>query len=299
VFVWWWLAVAVVAVVAAAVVELGAGGWHRTGRATTTHVTAARSGTCRQVVVVFPGFTMSGRLVAAAFAPHLGRDDAMVVVGYADRGMDMGAMYAAVMAQIDQLGATVLRLYGGSMGGLCALKFLDQLAASKSTVEEVILVLDTAPSSVADVRTPRWLLGLAGSYRGGPIGTMVWAATSALERRARAEQDSDAELIEASRRAERWVGMPAVASQAHFIASTRIASVTRPRPGPYRLLTRVTYLHGRDATDDPLINIGRALAGWRRLFPDLHVRGIDGRAGRWHLPLVARPREVVQAILAA
>jgi hypothetical protein len=198
----------------------------------------------------------------------------MVVVGYADRGMDLKAMCSAVMAEVDQLGVTVLRLYGGSMGGLCAVRFLEHLTARNSTVEEVVLVLDTAPSSVADVRMPRWVLRLASLYRGGPIGSAVWAATSMLERRADAEDDSDPRLIEASRRAEQWVGMPAVASQVHFITS-----VTRPAvSGPQGLVKRVTYLHGRDATDDPLINVTRAIAGWRRLFPDLRVRTIQGRA---------------------
>ena len=223
---------------------------------------------------------MPGRLVAAAFEPHLGHDDAMVVVGYADRGMDMPAMCSAVMAKVNQLGAdrpaAVRRFHGWTVRfafpGSPRRRGLHSGGSGPRPGHR--------PEQRRRCSDPRWLLRLAGCYRGGPIGSVVWAATSMLERRASAEKDSDPRLIEASRRAERWVGMPAVASQAHFIARGTPPALS----SPHGLVTRATYLHGRDAGDDPLINVGRAVGGWRWLFPDLRVRTIPGRAGRWHLP---------------
>jgi len=44
----------------------------------TVHV--ARSGRTNRVIVVFPGYIMSGATLVRAFAPHVADDDAMVVV---------------------------------------------------------------------------------------------------------------------------------------------------------------------------------------------------------------------------
>jgi hypothetical protein len=61
---------------------------------------------------------------------------------------------------------------------------------------------------------------------------------------------------------------------------------------------RVSFLHGHGPTRDPVIRVGRAIAGWRHAFPELRVVTIHARQGRWHLPLIERPKETVHAILA-
>ena len=67
------------ALLAFIIVDTAAGRWHRSGTVARLHVTPARSGTPGQVLVAFPGYTMSGELLGAAFAPHLSEHDAMVV----------------------------------------------------------------------------------------------------------------------------------------------------------------------------------------------------------------------------
>src|SRR5436305_998009 len=82
-----------------------------------------------------------------------------------------------------------------------------------------VLVVDTSPSRVADVRRPRWLMALGRWYLGGPAGSAVWALASWLEPRPVAEPDADPVLIAAFRRATARVGLPAIASQAAYIAA--------------------------------------------------------------------------------
>ena len=55
----------------------------------------------------------------------------------------------------------------------------------------------------------------------------------------------------------------------------------------------------REAAEaDPLVKISQSIAKWRQAFPDLVVITVSDRDGRWHLPLVERPRETVIALLA-
>ena len=108
--------VPVVAFAGCLVLDALAGRWHRRGRLARPHVTLARSGRPQQVIVAFPGYTMAGHLLSAAFAPCLGEDDAMIVVQYAERGIDVEQIYQAVMVEVARIGAPRLRVYGGSMG---------------------------------------------------------------------------------------------------------------------------------------------------------------------------------------
>src|SRR6266536_1667132 len=256
-----WVAVAaVVAVIGFVLVDTFAGRhWHRRGTQARLHVTPARSGKPEQVIVAFPGYTMAGSLLSAAFAPHLGEHDAMVVVEYAERGVDIEQIYRAVMAEVAAIGAPALRVYGGSMGGMCAKHFLDRYHRDGARYGKVVFLVDTAPSGPADVKRPRWLMALGRWYHGGPVGSAIWSAVSYLEPRPVAEPHGG-ELVPVAE--------------------------------------RVSFLHGHGHANDPVIRVGRAIKGWRQAFPDLKVTTINARKGRWHLPLIERPRETVRAILA-
>jgi len=293
------------ALLAFIIVDTVAGRWHRSGTVARLHVTPARSGTPGQVLVAFPGYTMSGELLGAAFAPHLSEHDAMVVVEYAQRGVDVDAIYAAVLAELVRLAGSgggtatgtppALRVFGGSMGGMCAKHFLDRYHRDGAPYGKVVLVVDTSPSRVADVRRPRWLMALGRWYLGGPAGSAVWALASRLEPRPVAEPDADPVLIAAFRRATARVGLPAIASQAAYIAGFPGLSAGEL----VRVAERVVYLHATDPHRDPVIRVGPAIDGWRYAFPGLAARCIDERHGRWHLPLIERPAETVRAILAS
>jgi hypothetical protein len=288
------VAIATVAVIGFVFADAFAGRWHRRGTVARLHITPARSGSPEQVIVAFPGYTMAGSLLSAAFAPHLGEHDAMIVVGYAERGVDIDQIYDAVMAEVAVIGAPALRVYGGSMGGMCAKHFLDRYHRDGAKYGKVVFLVDTAPSHATDVKRPRWLMALGRWYQGGPVGSAIWAAASYLEPRPVAEPHADPAIIRAFHRATAQVGLPAIASQAAYIASFvgPVAGELVP------VAERVSFLHGYGHAHDPVIRVGRAIIGWRYAFPDLKVTAINARQGRWHLPLIERPSETVHAILA-
>ena len=257
-------------------------------------VTPSQSSVPRQAIVVFPGYVMSGQVLAEAFAPYLRADDAMLTVQYAQRGVDMDRLYQAVMVQLKRLAPSRLRIYGASMGGLCANEFLDRYARDGSPYGEPVLVLDTAPSGTASIKRPGFSFGLASWYRGGPLTSLLWAWGSGLVASPPAEAGANRSLIARGRNAGEWAGMPALTSQAAFMGQLP------PRPAfSSKASARVVYLHGSNPQDDPLIRINRAVEDWRNTFPAMTVNVIRGRAGSWHIPLVERPRETMEALLGA
>src|ERR1039457_1151815 len=62
---------------------------YRTNTTADVKISAPRSGTTRRTIVVFPGYAMPGSTLVKAFAPYVADDDAMVVVNYAERGVDV------------------------------------------------------------------------------------------------------------------------------------------------------------------------------------------------------------------
>ena len=268
---------------------------YRTGTAATVHVTASRAGAARQAVVVFPGYIMSGAQLSRAFAPFLGPGDAMVVADYAERAVDVDGLYRQVMAALEVIRPGSVRVYGASMGGLCARQFLDRYAGDGSPYGQAVLVLDTAPDSAARVKRPDWVFGLASWYRGGPLTSLGWALLNQFGDQPDPEPGADPRIVKAGRRHSTWVGMPALTSQAEFIASSPAL-----RDGELTgRAARVVYLQAREPADDPLVLVADSVDQWRRAFPGLVEVTIDGRAGVWHIPLIERPQETLRAILAA
>ncbi|SDT35189.1 hypothetical protein [Actinoplanes derwentensis] len=255
----------------------------------------ARSATTREALVVFPGYGMPGDLLSEAFAPYLPEDEALIVVRYAERGIDMDDIYQRIMAELRRLGPGEVKLYGASMGGMCARNFLERYRWDGAPFGAVSLVLDSAPSAASRIRRPGWAFGVASWYGGGPLSTATWAAVSAVSPKPPPETDADPALVAEARHAGAWIGTPALASQAHFIA----------RFPPLRgnelvgVVTRATYLRGTGPGMDPLVMIDASLADWRRAFPDLTVRTVTARDPRWHLPIIERPHETMNVILAA
>lgn len=288
-----WCAASTVAVL---LLDLLLGFGYRTRTDSGVVVTPPASGTARQALVVFPGYSMDGEVLSEAFAPSLSSDDAMVVARYAERGVSGAGLYRSIMGELTRLEPDTLRVYGASMGGMCAAEFLTRYAADGAPYGEAVLVLDTAPSNADDVARPDWLLGLSTWYRGGPISSAAWALTSGLTSGDPApEPDANPELIAAAKSRAAWVGTPALTSQGAFIRDFRM-----PAPAILRGVTdHVSYLHARDADNDPLINVPGAIEGWRTVYPDLRATTIPGREGQWHIPLVERPSETMRAMLAA
>ncbi len=264
---------------------------------TNAHVTiiAPRSGTTHRAIVVFPGYVMPGDTLGRAFAPFIDDDDAIVVVTYAERGVNVAQICDTVIAALRAMKPSELRVYGASMGGMLSKLFLDRYRQVGEPYGRVSLVLDSAPASRADIKRPSFLFDVSCWYRGGPLSSAVFAAVSELGPRAPIENDASQELVRAARRAGAWVGMPAATSQACFVA----------RFGPLKegelldVAQDVVYLQGYQPTNDPLIRISDAIAGWRVAFPGLVVVTVQGRNGRWHLPLIEYPRATVQAMSAA
>jgi hypothetical protein len=258
-------------------------------------VTPSHSRTTKQAIVVFPGYVMSGQVLTKAFEPYLSHDDAMVTVQYAQRGVDVNALYQLIMSQLRHLAPHRLRIYGASMGGLCAKAFLDRYVRDGSPFGQPILILDTAPSGANTIKRPTLLFDLASWYRGGPLTSALWAAVSSRQTGPIPEENANRILIEESQHAYEWVGMPALTSQAAFVAE-----FPQPKANDVaRSSIRVVYIHGSNPQDDPLVRIDRAIDDWQTAFPAMTISVIQSRSGRWHIPLVERPRETMKALLDA
>jgi hypothetical protein len=266
---------------------------YRTNTGADVKIIVPRSGTTHRAIVVFPGYIMPGGTLGKAFAPYVGDDDAMVVVNYAERGVNVSQIYDKVMAALNTLRPVELRVYGASMGGMLSKLFLDRYRQAGAPYGKVTLILDSAPAGRNNVKRPSFLLDASCWYRGGPLSSAVWAAVSEFGTKPPTEDDAPQD-IRAARHAGAWVGMPAATSQACFIAKF----------GPLKkdelldVAQQVVYLQGYSPDDDPLVRISDAIAGWRVAFPNLMVITVQGRNGRWHLPLVEYPRETVRAMIA-
>jgi len=289
---WFWWAVAGLPALLSIDALIGFG--YRTNTNADVNIIYPRSGTVHRVIVVFPGFIMPGETLGRAFAPYVADDDALVVVDYAERGVDVSQIYEKVMAALHSLRPVELRVYGASMGGMVSKFFLDHYRQAGAPYGKVTLILDSAPASRVNIKRPAFLFDLSCWYRGGPLSSAVWASLSEFGTKPPTEDGANQDIIRAAHKAGAWVGMPAATSQACFIAKF----------GPLEdgellgIAHQVIYLQGYLSDNDPLVRISDAIAGWRVAFPNLEVTTMQGRNGRWHLPLVEYPRETVRAIIA-
>jgi pimeloyl-ACP methyl ester carboxylesterase len=267
---------------------------YRTNISADVKIIVPRSGTTHRAIVVFPGYVMPGGTLGSAFAPHVADDDAMVVVNYAERGVNVSQIYDKVMAALHTLRPVELRVYGASMGGMLSKRFLDRYRQAGTPYGKVTLILDSAPAGRNNIKRPSFLLDVSCWYRGGPLSSAVWAAVSEFGTMPPTEDDARQDIVRVARLAGAWVGMPALTSQACFIA--KFAPL---KDGELLdVAQQVVYLQGYSPDDDPLVRISDAIAGWRVAFPNLMVITVQGRNGRWHLPLVEYPRETVRAMIA-
>lgn len=267
--------------------------FYRTGTEARVQVVPARQGAAQRAIVILPGYAMTGRYVGQAFAPYVGDGDALVSVDYAQRGVDTREIYRKTMDALRGLKPARLVIYGASMGGMVGADFLRHYQDDGAQFGKVSLILDTAPSTLADIKRPAWLAKATCWYRGGPLSTAVWAAAVGLMADPPAA-DGESQLIDKAHHAGRWVGTAALATQACFISRFALAA---DQVALQQVVSRASYLHGSPATDDPLVNTQSSADGWRTVFPALADVPISGRDGRWHIPLVEQPKETVAAIL--
>lgn len=290
----WWVRLALAGLPVLLTVDALMGLAYRTNTSADVRITLPRSGTTHRAIVIFPGYVMPADILGRAFAPYVADDDAMVIVDYAERGVNISQIYDKVFAALDTLRPVELRIYGASMGGMLTKLFLDHYRQAGAPYGKVTLILDTALASRNNVKRPSWLLDLSCWYRGGPLSTAVWAAVIEFGTRPPTEDEAPQDLVRAARSAGAWVGMPAATSQACFIA--KFAPL---REGELLdVVQQLVYLQGYSPDDDPLVRISDAVASWRVAFPDLRVITLPGRPARWHLPLVEYPRETVRSIIA-
>ncbi|WP_239340685.1 hypothetical protein [Frankia sp. CiP3] len=270
-------------------VDTAAGAFYRTGREASLVSVPPQSGRLSTLIIVFPGYLMPAAEVGRAFAPHLDPSTGLLLVQYAERGVDPKAIRTTLVPSIRSLRPERIIFYGASMGGMCAHDVLQDTDDLGIPVE---LVLDTAPASPDDVRRPGWSFAPARAYRGGPIASGIWRLLASLPgTRPDPEPDADRDAIASARHRTAAAGMPAVTSEADYINGFVLH-------GPVRQPSRVVYLHAANADRDPLIRVDRAMARWRIVYPGLVAEEIPGRHGDWHIPIVERPAETVAAIMA-
>lgn len=268
---------------------------YRTDTAAHVKVIAPRSSIARRAIVVFPGYVMLGDTVGRAFAPFVAQDDALVVVDYADRGVNASQICDETLAALRTLKPRELLVYGASMGGMIGKLFLDRYRKVGAPYGRATLVLDSAPATWLNVKRPSFLFGMSCWYRGGLLSSATWACISEFVPKPPLESDASPDIVGAARQAGAWAGMPALTSQTCFIR----AFGPLKNQEPTDVTRRVIFLQGVRPNDDPLIRIPDAIAGWRVAFPNLTVITVEGRDGRWHLPLVEYPHTTVRAILSS
>jgi hypothetical protein len=280
---------------AVTLLDMAAGVFYRTSTAAVLHVTSPAKGPVERALVVFPGYAMPGDDLSRAFAPFLPAVDAMIVVEYAERGVDVPAIYNSVMAELAVLAPHEVTVYGGSMGGMLARDFLDLYHVNGAPWGKVTLVLDSAPSSSARTRGSAPIFWISSWYRGGPLSTAIAAVVGQGSPEPQLEPDANPEAATAARHASAWIGMPALTSQAAFIAM-----FSPLREGELEeVVARAVYLKGHGPSADPVVDTDDSIVDWRRAVPGMTVVIVPGREARWHLPLIERPRETMAAILAA
>jgi hypothetical protein len=257
-------------------------------------VIGPRLGRASRAIVVFPGYIMSGAILGKAFEPYVADDDTLVVINYAERGVNVSEINDKVMAALQTLAPVELRVYGGSMGGMLSKLFLDHYRKAGAPYGKVTLVLDSAPSGRNDVKRASFLFDVSCWYSGGPLSSAIWAAVSEFDAKPPTEHDASQDIVRAARRAGAWVGTPAATSQACFIGKFDPLKTGELLD----IANKVVYLRGSSSNDDPLVRTSEAIAGWRVAFPDITVVTLQGRNARWHLPLVEYPRETVSALTA-
>ncbi len=288
---------AVAALVALACVDDLVGTFfYRTSTKARIEVVPARDQPAHRAIVILPGYMMSGVIVAKAFSPFVSKRDALIGVDYADRGVNPDDIYRQVMKALYSVVPSRVIFFAGSMGGMVAIDLLARYEEDGAPFGKISVVFDTAPGAWSDIRRPAWLFDVGCWYRGGPISSAVWAMISSTMTQPTSESIANPALIAAARQSGMWVGMPAITTQACYIRrfSLPIGAVELGRA-----VRQVLYLHGSRPQDDPLVDINSSIKHLRRSFPGLRVITIPGRLGRWHLPLVERPQETVDAFIAA
>jgi pimeloyl-ACP methyl ester carboxylesterase len=283
--------------VAVLAVDSLAGLAYNTSTTVAVVVTKPPSGQVNEALVVFPGYAGPATPISHAFASHLGQQEAMIVVNYAQRGIDDEAIYRLVVGQLDLLQPQRVRILGGSMGGMVAVRFLARYAArpERTRFGRVVLVLDTAPSGPNRIRRPQWLFAVSSWYRGGPITSAIWTLISRWGDRPIPEPGADQSIIADGERENALVGTPALTTQAAYIDSFSPTEI----PGIRDAVLRATYLKAQSAQHDPLVDVDASIADWTIALPNLTVTTIANRRGEWHLPWTYRPNETITVVNAA
>jgi pimeloyl-ACP methyl ester carboxylesterase len=265
---------------------------YRTDTQPSVAVVGPRQGSARRVLVILPGFLMPGSAVGKAFAPYIEADDAIIAVNYAERGVDPATIYGQVRRELDRLKPRQILIYGASMGGLVALDLAGRYHQDGQPFGRPVLVLDTAPTAEADLRRPGWLFSFSCIYRGGIVSSVAWALGASLAGHPTPEADANVALVNTAHRQGNWMGTAAATSQTCYIHRLTL-------PGSARgVAAKVILLQAESAQDDPLVRVPEAIWHWRAVFPELEVVTIHSREGRWHVPIVERPRETVATLMA-
>ena len=292
----WWLRAAVAGLIVLVVLDLASSLVHRTGTTARVTTITAESGSTERVLVILPGHTLSGAQVANAFARYRAPGEGLVAVDYAERGVDPADIYRQVRAALAALRPGHVVVYGPSLGGLVARALLAAYAADGMPYGRVDLVLDSGPSQESDVRRPALFFDAACRYPGGMVSTVAWGIGSSFATHPDPEPGADPALVTAAQSGSAWVGSSAVASQACYIRLASAAGADADRQTLAPVVARAIFLQGTDPHDDPLIDLSRAVDGWRLRLPQLQVVTIATRPARWHLPIVERPHETMTAI---
>ncbi len=245
------------------------------------------------LLIVFPGHGADGDSIARAFEPIVDPSWTVIVVCFAERGVDDAAILERLLPHVESRAQGKVRVLAGSMGGMVAATFLDGYARSHPGAKPVDLFLDTCPWDRSAVKVPAPVLRLSRWYQGGWISSAVWARVPRAGSGPDLEPDADVDAVRASAERNRRVGTPALFSEASYIDRFRLHRLSHLSDA----VGSTTYIRATESHRDALIDVAASIRGWGRVFPDLRTVTLASRAGKWHIPWMERPREVLAVVL--
>lgn len=290
------LRVATAVVVTLLVMDLVSSLFYRTD-ATMSVVRSGPPGESARTLIVFPGYAGDCHSVFDALKPGLDASWALVVLCYADRGIDDDQVFSLLRGDVESAPVGSVSILAGSMGGMVAVTFLDRLARS-STGSPLLaeLFLDTVPSDSSFVKRPEFAFRLAHYYRGGMIASLWWRLINSLPAapdQSALEPTASLDNVERGDRYYRQIGLPTLTSQAQYIDEFRLASI----PDFQKAVSSAVFIKAANSEQDPLVDVRGSIGTWLARLPTMRVVEIASRRGDWHIPWTRRPSEVLSVVL--
>lgn len=250
-----------------------------------------------RTLLVFPGYLGDCQSTFDAFSPSLDATWTLVVLCYAERGIDDDQVFSLLRSDVESAPLGSVSILAGSMGGMVAVTFLDRLAReSTESRPQVELFLDTVPSNNSLVKRPQLAFCVAHFYRGGVVASFWWRLINTSDDNldySALEPNADIDIVERGNQYFRRIGMASLTSQAQYIDEFELAAMHDFQ----RVVSSAVFIKATHSERDPLVKVGSSIDMWLTRLTDMRVTELASRQGDWHIPWTLRPQEVLGVII--